>query len=309
MAKYIHFRSSPVAEGVRLEIGRQTIFAVRKEDRNIAVRKRREPRKFLRSLMRVPLLRGIVRLILSIYLFMDGLVESAELRPQCYVRTTKIERFIARILHVRPQSLVLFGSGLLTPIILGLFLLAAPRGAELLLLNSFTLTRAATNTIVCIIRILGLLISIWCLGRLRGFNRLLMYRCALNKVINCCECNEDPTIENAAGYPRYARHSEAAFIISVLIVTFALISCVRVEGVLASIAARIGILFGTAALLHEPIYALERAKINRVTRLLRVPYDFFQRMTTLEPPLQVIEVAVCAFRAGLDLPGTEEEAN
>jgi len=309
MANNIHFRSSPVAEGVRLEIGRQTVFAVRNEKRDISIRIRREPRRFVRTAMRIPLLRGIVRLFMVIYTFLDGLNECAELRPHRNVKTNAFERALARMLHVSVQSLAMFQSALLAPLILVTLLILAPAGAEIFLHSTFDLSRAWTNGIVCAVRIFGMLVSIWSVGRLRGFNRLLMYRCAINKTLNCCECNEEPTIETVACYPRYARKSEAAFVIIVLIITLALSCCVRTEHVLWRMLARIGILLGVAAAVHEPLHIIEEAEVTPFITLIRTPYDFFQYMTTLEPPIQVLEVAVCAFRAGLDLPETEEERN
>ena len=45
--------------------------------------------------------------------------------------------------------------------------------------------------------------------------------------------------------------------------------------------------------------ALEAAELNWATRILRAPIDLIQHMTTLEPHPQVMEVALCAFRAAL----------
>ena len=84
-----------------------------------------------------------------------------------------------------------------------------------------------------------------------------------------------------------------------MIVSMILFSWIRTDGVLLTLAARLAILLGVAAVLNEPFSALEAAELNWATRILRAPIDLIQHMTTLEPHPQVMEVALCAFRAAL----------
>ena len=100
-------------------------------------------------------------------------------------------------------------------------------------------------------------------------------------------------------YPNCTRRSEAAFLICVMIVSMILFSWIRTDGVLLTLATRLAILLGVAAVLNEPFSALEAAELNWATRILRAPIDLIQHMTTLEPHPQVMEVALCAFRAAL----------
>ncbi len=299
MAKRKHFSGTAVAEGVRLEVGKYTVFAVRKADKDIAVRMRREPREALRICMRIPFLRGAIRLVRDIRRFLDGIAESAELKPQRVVRGTAVERSIARLLHVHPQSIVTLTSAILMLILAFLFLFAAPEGAERLLEARFSLTRAWVNGIVCGVRICSFLLFIALAGQLRVLRRLRMYRCAINMVINCYERRYDLTPENAERCSRYARRSEPAFVICVTVISMALFSLVQTDALWVSVLARLLILLGVAAVLNEPFSALEAAERNWATRILRAPIDLIQHMTTLEPHPQMLEVAVCAFQAAL----------
>lgn len=299
MAKRKHFGGTPVSEGVRLEVGKYTVFAVRKADKDIAMRMRREPREFLRIMMRIPFLRGATRLVRDIYRFFDGLAESAEFKPQRVVRGTAAEKAVARMLRVHPQSIVTLTSAILMLLIAFICLFAAPLGAEALLETHFSLNRAWINGIVCAVRVIGFVMAITLTGQLRVFKRLLMYRCAINMVTNCYECGGKLTPENAARYPRYARRSEPAFLISVMIISLILFSLLRIDNILLSIIIRLLIIFGVAAVLNEPFSALEVAEINWATRILRAPIDLFQHMTTAEPHPQMLELTVCAFKAAL----------
>lgn len=299
MAKLRRFGGTPVAEGVRLEVGKYTVFAVRNADKDISVRMRREPRVLLRTMMRIPLVRGAVRMLRDIHRFFDGLSESSELEPQQIVRGTIVERRIAQLFGVHPQRIVAWIDAIAMLLIAFVCMYAVPLGAEALLLDYAGLTRAAVNGVVCAARICGFLLAIGLSCHLRLFRRMLMYRCAINKATNCYECHGALTLENAMEYPRYARRSEPAFLTAVMVMSMVLFSLIRTDGILLTLAVRLAILLGVAAVLNEPFSALETAELNWATRILRAPIDLIQHMTTLEPHPQVMEVALCAFRAAL----------
>lgn len=306
MARLRRFSGTPVAEGVRLEVGKYTVFAVRNEKKDIAMRMRREPRGLLRALMRIPFLRGVTRLFRDLIRFFDGLSESAELKPQRPVRGTEPEQKLARLLNVAPQSLATLASAILLVFLGFLCLYAAPKGAEAMLLSTAA-TRAQTNAAVAFVRILGLLCAVFLGCRLRVIKRLLMYKGAINQCINCYECRDEVTNENATQYPIIARRSESAFLLCVVIVSMIFFSMIHTDSALVSLASRIGILLGVSAVLNEPFAALESAHMSGLVRLVRAPMDALQYMTTLEPHPQMTEVAVCAFRAALEDGAQETE--
>ena len=299
MAKRKHFSGTPIAEGVRLEVGKYTVFAVRKADKNIAVRMRREPREALRICMRIPFLRGAVRFVRDIYRFLDGIAESAELKPQRVVRGTAVEQGVARFLHVHPQGIVTLTSAVFLLALAFLCLFAAPMGAEQLLEAQFDLSRAWINGIVCAVRVCSYLLFIALAGLLRVLRRLRMYRGAINMLVNCYEGRRDLTPENAARCSRCARRSEPAFVIWVTLISMILFSLIRVDALWVSILVRLLILMGVAAVLNEPFSAIEAGERSWANRILRAPIDLIQHMTTLEPHPQMLEVAACAFQAAL----------
>ena len=58
--------TTPVAEGVRIQVGSATAFAVRQDSKDVALRLRREYHPARDAMERIPFLRGIVRLITSV---------------------------------------------------------------------------------------------------------------------------------------------------------------------------------------------------------------------------------------------------
>ena len=307
MAKLRRFSATPVAEGVRLEVSKYTVFAVRNEEKDISVRVRREPRMLLRAGMRIPFLRGVVRLVRDVLRFFDGLGESAELNPQHPVRGTAPERFVASILHIRPQTIATLLSAILIPVIGALCLYAAPEGVKFLLQTRFRLARLPLSLITAGVRVAGLLAAIALVGRLRVFRRLLMYKGAINKVINCYEARDRVNAQRAAEYPIPTRRSESAFLIFVLSVSLMLFPLIRPHNIAMTALLRVAVILGVAAVLNEPFSGLENARPWLLVRILRTPIDLLQHMTALEPHPQMLEVAVCAFNAAMGKSGEEAE--
>lgn len=309
MAKLRRFSGTPVSEGVRIEVGKYTVFAVRNAKKDISVRMRREPRNTLRTLMRIPFLRGATRFLRNIFRLLDGLGESAELKPNRPLRGTKFERGLARFFRVHPQSIVSLVSAILIPLILFAGIYAAPEGAEYFLRSFFSLTRAQMNGIVCAVRIVGMLAAVGTIARLRVLNRLGMYQGAINKVINCYECRDEISMANAADYPIHTRRSEPVFTICVMVLSMIVFSWIRVDSIFLGMIARIVVVLLVAAVFNEPYIALEAAELTLPVRIVRAPLDLVQHITALEPQPQMLEVAVCAFKAALDEYGPESEVN
>ncbi|MBP3409385.1 MAG: DUF1385 domain-containing protein [Clostridia bacterium] len=299
MAKLKRFGGTPVSEGVRLEVGKYTVFAVRNASRDISVRMRREPRRLLKTCMHVPFLRGATRLVRDIVRFLDGLGEAAELNPHRAVRGTRVERVLARSFSVHPQSIVTLLSGILIPIIAFACLFAAPEGAEMFFQDYFSPARTQLNWMVCAVRIIAALLGVGLICRLRVVNRLCMYKGAINKVTNCYECRDEISIRNAAQYPIITRRSEPVFLMGVLIFSLIGFTFIRTDGILLTALVRILIVLAVAAVFNEPYSALESADMTLPVRITRAPMDLLQHITVLEPTEQMLEVAVCAFRAAL----------
>lgn len=299
MAKLRRFSGTPVSEGVRIEVGKYTVFAVRNAKKDISVRMRREPRKMLRTLMRIPFVRGATRLFRDIFRLFDGLAESVELNPNRPVRGSKAERTFARLFRVHPQNVVAFTSAILIPLLLFLGMYAAPEGAEAFLSNHFLLSRARLNGIVCAVRIVGTLAAIAFICRLRVIRRLAMYKGAINKLINCYECHDEISMEAAEDYPIHTRRSEPAFLLTVMIFSMIIFSWIRLDNILLTLLARIVAVILVAAVINEPFASLEGSEMTLPVRIVRAPMDLLQHITTLEPHPQMLEVAVCAFQAAL----------
>lgn len=289
---------TPIAEGVRFEQGSVAVYAVRNEDRDVGVRVRSEPHYMRELLEKIPLLRGVVRLLTAVRRFFAGLDLSASLNPQRVVRGSSGLRYLTGLFSTTPQTLAALLSGLLIPVILLTAMVGLPWLVEQGLLLIDGLPRFAVNIVCCAFRVTGFILSVYAICRLKIMNRLCMYRGAVSKVMNAYEAfGPELTHENTVLSSRLTDRSDGAFAAVVAIVSLIAFACVRTEGLPAQLAVRIAIIFAAAAVTNELILPLERAKPESFGALLRRPLTGLQQLFTIEPHNQMIEVAVCAFRA------------
>ena len=290
--------ATPVAEGVRFRIGSATAFAVRRENKDVALRIRRERRPFRRLVERIPFLRGMARLLFSIGDLIDGISESAELEPQRVARGNRLERAFARLFRVHPESLVAFGSGLMVPVLLVGMMLVLPMAIERFAIPDLQLTRVQINAIMCAVRVLCALLAVWMTGQLRVVNRLCMYRGAINKVLNAYEANRGHmTHASAVMAPRIYHKSDAAFVTVVILLSIIAFALIRTFTLPVQVLVRALVILAIAAVVNEPIQALEGLWPDRPLSKLLVPYLWIERMFVIEPHNQMVEVAVYAFNA------------
>ena len=300
MAEYSisEIHAAPLAEGARFTLGGATAFAVRQESKDVALRIRRGGSGARRTLSRIPFVRGMARFVYTLADLIGGLNESADLEPQHIAKGTYAERKTARWLRLRPESMVAFGSGLLILLILAALLFGLPLGVQALLNVAGSLPRAAVNAIVCFSRVLGLLGSMALIPRLRVVRRLCMYQGAINKVINTYQENSGHvTFESAKDAFCIAPRSDMAFVTLVLVLSIVAFALVRTYTLPVQLLVRVLGVLVIAAVVNEPLKALEDMNPEDPAAPLIEPMLWLQRLFVAEPHEQMVEVAVFAFNA------------
>ena len=110
---------TPVAEGVRFELGETISLAVRNTHHDIAVHVYPQTHFFRDLFAGLPLVRGIVRLFSSIGRLFSGIKDGSILKPQTSVRGSSRTRRLAKLFQTTPQNLAELVDILLIPIQIG----------------------------------------------------------------------------------------------------------------------------------------------------------------------------------------------
>ena len=294
----LNIHASPAAEGVRIQVGTATALAVRKENKDIALRIRREYHPMRDGLERIPFVRGIVRLVGGVADFLDGVAESAQLMPQQIVKGSRFEQRFAELFRVRPTSLVAVGSAIVALILLVGLVGVGPWALVKYVLPQFELPRPAINAVACAARVLCGLICALLVPRLRIVNRFCMYRGAINQALNApVEKDGQVLREKAEKASPYSRRSDAAFTVAVLLLSVIAFALVRTFTLPVQLLVRVLIVLCVAAVVNEPLRLLENAKPGPAVNALLAFHLWMERRLVRVPHVQMVEVAVHAYNA------------
>ncbi|MDN5347018.1 MAG: hypothetical protein PWP65_582 [Clostridia bacterium] len=281
----IQYGGQAVIEGVMMRGPRKVAVAIRRPAGDILVESR-----FFQSLsarfsfLKMPLLRGVLALLESLFLGVQYLTFSAN---------ESLEEGEAK-LGTRDVALTVIlaaGAAIL------LFVLM-PAGLAWLMRGHLSLF--AQNLIEGIARLaifLGYLLSI---SRLQDIQRVFQYHGAEHKVINAYEAGEKLTVEAVRPYPVYHPRCGTSFLLLVLILTIIFFSFIRGSGVMERLLARLMLLPLVAGVAYEGIKFFGRHMDSPLVKLMVAPGLALQRLTTREPDDRQIEVALRALEAVMD---------
>jgi uncharacterized protein YqhQ len=267
-------------EGVLMRGSSCLAAAMRAPDGKIVILEERLDNIYQLPIKKVPLLRGLLMLWDALVLGTRFLVKSANIQGN---EEEKLE------------GPALYGS-IVFALIFGIFLFflmpaTISQGIELL-------TRMNTwigNLIEGIIRLLVLIGYIWLVGRMAEIRRVFAYHGAEHKTINAYENGKDLTPEIVSQYPLEHPRCGTSFLLTVVLLSVIIFSLVGPIPFLWRLLTRILMIPVLASLSYEYIRWASRHLNNSIIKILFKPNLLIQRLTTREPTLDMIEVAITAF--------------
>ena len=282
-------RLLPAIEGAYVQRGPREIFAVRTRDGSINVRVARARRRDMTE--GIPLLRGVARLVRAVRRPMHVYSTSQRMRPQQLTRPSADSAALARSLCLPRLTL----TALRVTLVILLSVVAFVLLPQLLELALMSWPVALRGLLLCVVRI-GLLLGIvYVLSRLKFLRRIAMCRGAANKVSECLRERKKLTIESALTSRRIAAESDGAFLLllAILLIIAGTALPLDFKDVFLRVAARLLVVLVLAAVVNEILLPIERQPDS----LLHRPLEWLQRVFTVEPHSEMLEVAITAVRA------------
>jgi uncharacterized protein YqhQ len=157
-----------------------------------------------------------------------------------------------------------------------------------------------------LVRISIFLIYLWLVSRMPDLQRVFQYHGAEHKTISCYEAGQPLTPENAQSYSRFHPRCGTSFLLIVMIVAvfvFAPLGKLDWQWLFVSRIVGIPIVAGLA---FEVIKLFGRNRAKRWARVLMWPGIQLQRLTTREPDLSQLAVAIAALDAVLAVENPRE---
>ncbi len=201
----------------------------------------------------------------------------------------------------------LFGTLLFSfALAIALFFLV-PAGVAALFQKWFTITPFFTNMIEGLIRLILVIGYIWAVGRMSDIRRVFSYHGAEHKTINAFEAGAELTPEVVSKYSLQHPRCGTGFILILVIFSVILFTLI---GPLPNIAIRLASRVVLLPVLIMVAYEYMRFVANhldiRFVRWLAFPGMAMQKLTTNEPDLKVLEVAITAFKAMYELENPQK---
>lgn len=291
--RYATIGGQAVIEGVMMRNGNDYAVAVRKPDQTIEVKKDQYIGLNARwHTKKIPIIRGVLSFIDSLVLGMSTLTysasffedeEEAEKAKEKDSKSDAVFMGLTVALSV-VIAVVLF---MLTP-----FFISS-------LFGKVIKSPMALAVIEGLLRITIFFIYIVAISQMKDIQRVFMYHGAEHKTINCIEHGAELTPENAAKYSRLHKRCGTSFLLIVMVVSIICFMFIRVDNMALKIVLREILVPVIAGVSYEIIQWAGRSE-SCLVNIVSKPGLMLQKLTTREPDLEMLEVAIASIEAIYD---------
>ncbi|MEW5796724.1 MAG: DUF1385 domain-containing protein [Candidatus Zixiibacteriota bacterium] len=301
-----------VIEGVMMRSRDRVATAVRTPSGEILIKTEEYvPLSRRHRVLNVPVLRGAVAFVEMLVLGIRTLNFSAEIA----IQEAEKEEAVKEGREYKPNknnrnALLMIGTAIMAMALgIGIFFylpLAAAQGVA----DLFGYGREAVgfNLVAGAVRLLLFLLYVWAISLFGEFRRVFQYHGAEHKSIYTYEMGHELTPQLAAGFTRFHPRCGTSFILIVALLAILVYSVsdsiyALIVGHAPALGPRFAVHFSLLPIVAGASYELlklsGKTRDNAVTRVLIAPGLWLQRITTKEPSLDQLEVAIAALEASL----------
>lgn len=297
-----------VVEGVMFGGKKVSVTAIRRKNNSIEYFEMpNNENKVIKSLKKIPLLRGIVALLQSAAngsKHLNFSTERFDVDPgEEEILEEEKKSKIAMILGVAVIGVLslIFGKLLFT---------ALPAFLANLLFGKLVPNQFFNNLIEGGIKIIILFTYIMAIAKTPFIKRLFQYHGAEHKVINTYEAGEELTVENVRNHSRFHYRCGSSFMILSVIIGVLIYSIynyyVPYHGTIDRVVQRIALIPLVIGVSYEALRFTNSVRSSKVLKWLGMPGVWLQVLTTKEPDDSQIEVSISAFNRMRELDSHPE---
>jgi len=271
-----------VIEGVMMRGARSVAIAMRAPNQEIVLHTEELGRVYQSKAAKIPFLRGLVVLWDALALGMRALTISANTQGD------EDEKIEGPVLYITMAISLTFA--------IGLFFLA-PATAGHYLADWLNIQSGwATNLVEGVIRILILIAYIVLISRMEDIKRVFGYHGAEHKTINAFEAGVELTPEEVAKHSLEHPRCGTAFLLTVMIFSVVIFTMIGpIDSILIKLLTRVVLVPVLASISYEYIRWTAKHLDSPFVRAIIKPNLALQRLTTNEPDLKMLEVAIASF--------------
>ena len=297
-----------IMEGVMMQGPDRTAIAMRLPSGELYLRTKKKGKQ--PAAAKIPFLRGIVVFVRSLINGMGTLMESADIleeyAPEEYSEEPgKLEAWINKKFGKKAAWNFLMTTALLFALAITLvFFIILPTWV-VNFLGKWITSAFVLNLVEGILRILIFVGYVVAIRSMEDIKTLFRYHGAEHKTIHCYENDRVLCPENAEEFYTLHPRCGTSFLVFVLIVSLLLFSFLGWPNLALRILSRILLIPVIAGISYELLRLAGRSD-GKLVRILSWPGLQLQRLTTMEPTRDQLEVAILSLKAVLVDPATPE---
>lgn len=310
--KYSGIGGQAVMEGVMMKNQDRYAVAVRKPDHEIEV-KVTECKGALKyqKLRELPLVRGVVNFIESLYLGMSTLMYSASFyedeEEKQKAALTEEERAKQEAKEKKQEKAMMGGTVAFSIVFALLLFFMLPY-----FLSGFFRKVIASETVIALleglIRLTIFIGYIAVISLTPDIKRVFMYHGAEHKCINCIEHGLELNVENVKKSSKQHKRCGTSFMLIVMLISVVFFMFIRVDSKVLQLLLRLLLIPVIAGVSYEFIRLAGRYD-NKFINALSRPGLWMQNLTTKEPDEDMIEVGIASVEAVFDWKTWQKEEN
>ena len=279
-------------EGVLMRGSNNVAAAMRAPDGEIVVQKETLEGIYTSKIKKIPFLRGLIVLWDALGLGTKYLTISANVQSE-----EEEEKIEGPTLYITLAVSLAIGVGIF---------FVAPAALSQLFENLFSWSNLLSNLIEGLIRLILIIGYIWAVGQIPDIKRVFKYHGAEHKTINAFEAGVDLTPENVKEFSTAHTRCGTAFILILVVLSIIVFALLGPLSILWRLLTRVLLIPVLAGIAYEYMRWTANHLNSRFVNFLIKPNLALQKLTTSEPDLKMLEVAITAFNAMFEM---ENESN
>lgn len=313
--RYSGVGGQAVMEGVMMKNQNKYAVAVRKPNHKIEVKiSQHKMSKPWEVMQKIPVLRGVVSFVDSLYLGMSTLMYSAsffededeENEKKQKRESLSAEQIKALDKKEKKQDDLLMGGTVALSIVIALGLFFALPYFLSGIFHKITQSQMLIALFEGIIRLVIFIGYIAIISMTPDIKRTFMYHGAEHKCINCIEHGMELNVENVRKSSKLHKRCGTSFLLIVMLISILFFMFIRVDSKPLQLLLRLVLIPVIAGVSFEFIRLAGRYD-NWFMNILSQPGLWMQRLTTKEPDDDMIEVGIASVEAVFDWKAWQKE--
>lgn len=300
MAKKSSVGGQAVIEGVMMRGTTGIATAVRKSDGEIVIDKKETvPYSKRYKILGLPIIRGFVSLVESMVIGIQTLNYSASFFEEEGEdeEVSAFDKFFTGIFKEKSNDVLMIISFAISMVFaFGIFFIIPNFAANLFKKYNIFNNNIVLNITEGVLRVGIFLLYLFLIGKMGDIKRVFQYHGAEHKTIFCYENEAELTAENAKKFGRLHPRCGTNFLFLVMIVSIILFSFTKWGSLGERLLYRLLLLPLVSGVTYELIKWLGRSD-SRLSKIVAYPGLMLQKLTTSEPDLSQLEVAIAALKA------------